>query len=113
MTVSPEQYASGRERLLEVLRQWELLEGEKGDNRFGSWLEQIQRHGWTRKDVCRLIWEILDQNPNKLSESSLDQLAEFESALTGFCDSKCIIRFPNDPADEAQLAEFVRRNQWR
>jgi len=119
VSLSPEQYGSGRKGLRGVLQGWDLTDAsspsaqENAKNQFAAWLKGIQEQGWTRKDVHRLVWELLDERPPSFSESTLDELGEFETALTGFCAPKYIVRFPNDPADETELVDYVRGDLWR
>ena len=117
MSLSPEQYASGRQELQEVLREWDETGNSAGSpsvtNRFGSWFERIKDEGWTRKDVYDLVRDILDERPVRFSESTIDELAGFETTLTGFCAADCILRFPNEPSGVSQLVEYVRGNRWR
>jgi len=114
MALSEEKYAAGEDGLRRVLRQWDLpgdarLKGDLLD----SWLESVQRGGWTRKDVYRLVEEILDESPSQFSQATWDDLLEFETGLTGYCHVDSITRFPNEPVDADQLLEYVRGNHWR
>jgi len=119
MSLSTDQYAIGHKALLEVLRGWDLAENpsepawENARNQFASWFERLKDEGWTRKDVYRVVREVLDERPIRFSISTLDDLANFESGLTGYCEPKSIVRFPNEPSDENQLADYVRGNRWR
>lgn len=115
MALSVEEYAAGKEELLRVLNKWNLREDsvEVRGNLFDSWLESVQRRGWVRKDVYRLVCEILDEFPSQFSEATLDELLEVETGLTGFCHVDSIIRFPNEPADDPQLLAYVHGNLWR
>jgi hypothetical protein len=115
MALSAEKYATGRQGLLKVLRCWDTSEesGQGCSDLFHCWLESVQGRGWTRADVYRLVREILEECPGEFSEDTMDQLAEVETALTGFSHEKSILRFPNEPSDGVQLMEYVRGNRWR
>jgi hypothetical protein len=71
-------------------------------------VDVVQSQGWTRADVYHLVQEILYSPASEFSEYTLDQLGEVEAGRTGYCDPKSIIRFPNEPSDEAELVAYVR-----
>jgi hypothetical protein len=110
----PDDFTTGKEALLAVLRRWDagvdLIEGR---DLFEQWLTSVQARGWARGDVYRLVWEILKEDPSEMSQASLDELGEIETALSGFCHENCIVRFPNEPTGTVELAAYVRGNRWR
>lgn len=119
MSISQQQYASGGDELLEILRSRDISGSSANSNQldeedqFALWFERMKASEWTRSDVHRLVRDILDRRPSLFSERTTDELGEFESALIGHCAPECILRFPGDPSDQRQLVAHVRGNHWR
>jgi len=118
--LNPQQYASGKEELLTVLKRWEASgpkpvpsELQKEREIFDSWFDRVKKNGWTRLDVYNLIWDINKNHGGDVSEYALDELGEFETGITGFCASECIVRFPGDPETTYALCAHVRGERWK
>ncbi|MGD0125400.1 MAG: hypothetical protein ABSF46_08585 [Terriglobia bacterium] len=115
MSLSSEQFDNAGAGLRAVLKDWDaersghIAEGKT----FEAWLESVQKQGATRLDVYRLVWDILNEIPRRFTQNTLDDLSEIETALTGFCHSDSIIRFPNEPSDADQLLGYVRGGLWK
>lgn len=118
-SVSGAEYAEGKRSLLAVMQSWEsagarsqaLTEG--GDGSLEVWLHELQTRGWNRHDVYNLLHDVYRNHAAAYSESTIDELGEFETGIVGNCDIRCITRFPGDPLDPETLAASVRAEVWR
>lgn len=108
MSVSGGEYDSGKQSLIELLRNWDssfaglaVNDSSAAWPQFDKWLEAVQSRGWKRKDVYDLFWDIFNYHHSEFSQPTRDLLREIESTLTGHCHPDYKIQFPGETEEEA------------
>lgn len=78
-----------------------------------SFIEELIKQGWERKDIYELVLDIQNNHHTSVSQETIEILYELEMSLSGYCAAECIYRFPNEPKDSKELQDYVLGNNWK
>ncbi|WP_455670428.1 hypothetical protein [Phocaeicola faecalis] len=78
-----------------------------------SFIEELIKQGWERKDIYELVLDIQNNHHTSVSQKTIEILYELETLLSGYCAAECIYRFPNEPKDCKELQDYVLGNNWK
>lgn len=78
-----------------------------------SFIEELIKQGWERKDIYELVLDIQNNHHTSVSQETIEILYELETSLSGYCAAECIYRFPNEPKDSKELQDYVLGNNWK
>ena len=78
-----------------------------------SFIEELIKQGWERKDIYELVLDIQNNHHTSVSQETIEILYELATSLSGYCAAECIYRFPNEPKDCKELQDYVLGNNWK
>lgn len=108
-------YEKAKQNAIRILSVFEDNAARKAEKwkLFHDLIRSLNESGWKREDIYNLIWDLIQNNSNSLDETIIDELAEFETSISGNCAPSDIVRFKDEPEDFNEFVAYVRSNQWK
>lgn len=108
------EFGAAFDNLIRVMERWGNESQASSEQEIDEMLASLRQRGWRRRDVYDLLQKTCDYRLAYLPSESIDYVSDVEIAVTGHVAAESLMRFADDPAEDAdQLLAFVRSGDWK